>query len=77
VTNPHYVGTFTLVPNSQRGTHAHGQGGLNVELPLRPETQQLIGSGQDLSVTLVPVAGDDTAPFDLSLTIGSISLSSR
>lgn len=77
VSDPHYVGTFSLVPNSLRGTQLHGHTGLNVELPLRAQTQQLISSEQELSVTLVPVAGDDAAPFDLALTIGSISLSSR
>ena len=77
VTDPHFIGYFTVVPNSSRGVHVHGQAGLNIELPLRPETQRLIGGGQDLSVTLVPVTGDEGAPLNLSLTIGSISLTSR
>jgi polyphenol oxidase len=77
VTDPHYVGYFTLVPNSLRGTHVHGHPGLSVELPLRAQTREVMGASQDLSVTLVPVTGDENAPFNLSLTIGSISLTTR
>ena len=55
----------------------HGNAGLNVELPLRAQTREAIGNSQDLAVTLVPVTGDERAPFNLSLTIGSISLKTR
>jgi polyphenol oxidase len=77
VTDAHYVGYFTLVPNSLRGAHVHGHAGLNVELPLAAQTRELIGSGQNLSVTLVPVVGDNGAPLNLALKIGSISLATR
>jgi hypothetical protein len=77
VSDPHYVGYFTLVPGSLRGSHGHSETGLNVELPLRSETRALVGREQDLSVTLVPVVGDKDAPANLDLTIGSISLTAR
>jgi hypothetical protein len=62
------------VPNSLRGAHSHGQAGLNIELPLGRETQDVISGDEELSVTLVPVSGDERAPLNLSLTIDSISL---
>jgi polyphenol oxidase len=77
VTDPHYVGYFTLVPNSLRGAHAHGQAGLNIELPLSQQTRQIAGGDQELSVTLVPVTADESAPVNISLTIEAISLMTR
>jgi polyphenol oxidase len=77
VTDPHYAGYFTLVPNSLRGAHSHGQAGLNIELPLGRGTQDVISGDDELSVTLVPVLGDESAPLNLSLTIDSISLAAR
>jgi hypothetical protein len=39
--------------------------------------QEVIGAGQNLAVTLVPVTGDESAPLNLSLTIQSITLTTR
>jgi polyphenol oxidase len=77
LSDPHFLGYFTLVPNSLAGSHVHGQNGLNAAFVLGPSARSAIGDAQDLDVTMVPVGLNGDPPFDLTLTVESITLAAR
>lgn len=70
--DPHYVGSFTLVPHSSaHPVHT------SISLELSPDNQELLMGRNDVQVTLVPVTIDNATPREISLTYERVYLSPR